>query len=84
MFGLGAGFNSISNVPQILRESNPSGMLCRAVGFIVFKSFKDCGAFMFGIKQSKKNKKYVKYEGTTNLQNAQHSLQQHSTTSHKT
>jgi hypothetical protein len=46
-------------------------MLCYAVGFIVFNNWKDCGAFMFGIKQSKK--KYVKYEGTKNLQNAQHS-----------
>jgi hypothetical protein len=87
MFGLGAGFNSINNLPQTLKEPNPSGMLCCAVGFIVFNSLKDCGAFMFGTKQSKKKrkkkKKYVKYEGTTNLQNAQHS-NSNSTVKHPT
>jgi len=83
IFGLGAGFNSINNLPQILRKSNPSGMLCCAVGFIVFNNWKDCGAFMFGTKQFKK--KYVKYEGTTKPSKCSAlKLHQHSTTSHKT
>ena len=57
MIGLGARFNSINNLPQALRESNPSGMLCCAVGFTVFNNLKDCGAFMYDIKKSKKEKK---------------------------